>query len=414
MHTALRPYMTTGVALVGASVIAVTPISPPPAEIHMPAPRVSSASVELTAAFDPITAYTQLFTNTFNNLVGLGGEVLADPAPILRQVLTNSIGNAKIIGGSLQSAGAGVMTTIQGLPAEVETARDQLSAGDFAGAVNTVFSYVLAGLLFNIGLPLTEGPATVVQNIVGNTNNVVQNGIIAVLLVALAPIYPINATVSAFGALGQDILTSAGSGDFVGVVSDLVSAPAVLADAFLNGFPSDLPSTIDPAGGLLTTSAVGFGTIENMLQAGKAIAGLLTLPAPASSVTDVSTTSNRLVTLDVMPHLKKGADVEDKSGQTGTDGTKTKSTLLGRLPKRANGATDLSDGNSAESGAPASAPAPRQRASAVVGGVQDKLTTKLGGGSAGLRTHLGKAGAANSGGDNSTGSGHADSGGAAK
>ena len=98
MHTALRPYMTTGVALVGASVIAVTPISPPPAEIHMPAPRVSSASVELTAAFDPITAYTQLFTNTFNNLVGLGGEVLADPAPILRQVLTNTIGNAKIIG----------------------------------------------------------------------------------------------------------------------------------------------------------------------------------------------------------------------------------------------------------------------------------------------------------------------------
>ena len=234
------------------------------------------------------------------------------------------------------------------------------------------------------------------------------------LLVALAPIYPINATVSAFGALGQDILTSAGSGDFVGVVKRPCRAPAVLADAFLNGFPSGLPSTIDPAGGLLTTSAVGFGTIENMLQAGKAIAGLLALPAPASSVTDVSTTSDRLVTLDVMPHLKKGADVEDKSGQTGTDGTKTKSTLLGRLPKRANGATDLSDGNSAESGAPASAPAPRQRASAVVGGVQDKLTTKLGGGSAGLRTHLGKAGAANSGGDNSSGSGHADSGGAAK
>ena len=414
MHTALRPYMTTGVALVGASVIAVTPISPPPDEIHMPAPRVSSASVELTAAFDPITAYTQLFTNTFNNLVGLGGEVLADPAPILRQVLTNSIGNAKIIGGSLQSAGAGVMTTIQGLPAELETARDQLSAGDFAGAVNTVFSYVLAGLLFNIGLPLIEGPATVVQNVAGNLDNVAKNGTLALLLVALAPIYPINATVSAFGALGQDILTSAGSGDFVGVVSDLVSAPAVLADAFLNGFPSDLPSTIDPAGGLLTTSAVGFGTIENMLQAGKAIAGLLTLPAPASSVTDVSTTSNRLITLHVTPHLKNGADVEDKSGQTGTDGAKTKSTLLGRLPKRANGATDLSDGNSAESGAPASAPAPRQRASAVVGGVQDKLTTKLGGGSAGPRTHLGKAGAANSGGDNSNGSGHADSGGAAK
>ena len=343
--------------------------------------------------------------------------MLADPAPVLRQILTNTLGNAKIIAGSLQAAGAAAGTVGQGLPAVLETARDQLSAGDFAGAVDTVFSYVAGGLLLQVGLPLIEGPVTVVQNIVGNTNNVVQNGIIAVLLVALAPIYPINATVSAFGALGQDILTSAGSGDFVGVVKDLVAAPAVLADAFLNGFPDGTSSFLDPAGGLLTTSAVGFGTIENMLQAGKAIAGLLTLPAPApapSSVTSVSTSSDRLITLHVTPHLKKGADVEDKSGQTGTDGTKTKSTLLGRLPKRANGATDLSDGNSAESGAPASAPAPRQRASAVVGGVQDKLTTKLGGGSAGPRTHLGKAGAANSGGDNSSGSGHADSGGAAK
>jgi len=409
--------MTTGVALVGASVIAVTPISPPPAEIHMPAPRVSSASVELTAAFDPITAYTQLFTNTFNNLVGLGGEVLADPAPVLRQILTNTLGNAKIIANSLQAAGAAAGTVGKGLPAVLETARDQLSAGDFAGAVDTVFSYVAGGLLLQVGLPLIEGPVTVVQNIVGNTNNVVQNGIIAVLLVALAPIYPINATVSAFGALGQDILTSAGSGDFVGVVKDLVAAPAVLADAFLNGFPDGTSSFISPAGGLLTTSAVGFGTIENMLQAGKAIAGLLTLPAPPpapSSVTSVSTASDRLITLHVTPHLKKGADVEDESGQTGTDGAKTKSTLLGRLPKRANGATDLSDGNSAKPSTSASAPAPRQRASAVVGGVQDKLTTKLGGGSAGLRTHLGKAGAANSGGDNSSGSGHADSGGAAK
>jgi hypothetical protein len=364
----------------------------------MPAPRVSSASVELAAAFDPITAYTQLFTNTFNNLAGLTGEVLADPAPVLRQVLANSIGNAKFIVDSLQSAGAAGVTVAQGLPATLQTARDQLSAGDFAGAVDTVFSYVLAGLLFNIGLPLTEGPATVAQNVAGNLNNVAQNGTLALLFVALAPIYPINATVSAFGALGQDILTSAGSGDFVGVVGDLVSAPAVLADAFLNRFPSDLPSPIDPAGGLLTTSAVGFGTIENLLLAGRAIAGLLTLPAPAaaSSVTSVSTASDKLVTLDVTPDRKTGADVEDKSGQTGTDGTKTKSTLLGRLGKRANGATDLSDGNSAESSKPASAPVPRQRASAVVGGVQDKLTTKLGAGTAGARTHLGKAAAVKS------------------
>jgi hypothetical protein len=194
-------------------------------------------------------------------------------------------------------------------------------------------------------------------------------------------------------------------------VKDLVAAPAVLTDAFLNGFPDGTSSLISPAGGLLTTSAVGFGTIENLLQAGKAIAALLTLPAPpppAASVTSVSTASDKLITLDVAPDLKRGAD------QTGTDGTKTKSTLLDRLTKPANGATDLSDGNSAESSKPASAPAPRQRASAVVGGMQDKLTTKVSAGSAGLRTHLGKARAANSGSDTSSDSGHAHSGGGAK
>src|SRR5215475_7626706 len=139
MHSALRPYMTTGVALVGASVIALTPISPPPAQIEAAAQRISSsASVALTAAFDTLTAYTQLVTNTINNLAGLGGEVLADPLPVVRQILTNTLGNAKIIAGSLQSAEAAAVTVGRGRPATLETARGQLAAGDFAGAVDTV------------------------------------------------------------------------------------------------------------------------------------------------------------------------------------------------------------------------------------------------------------------------------------
>jgi hypothetical protein len=77
--------------------------------------------------------------------------------------------------------------------------------------------------------------------------------------------------------------------------------------------------------------------------------------------------------------------------------------LVDGLAKPANGATDLSDGNSAETSAPTSAPAPRHQGTAVLSGVQDKLTAKLG-----------MAGAANSGGDGSSDSGHADSGGATK
>ena len=40
MHLALRPYVTTGVAIVGASVIAVAPIAPLPADIQIPNPAV--------------------------------------------------------------------------------------------------------------------------------------------------------------------------------------------------------------------------------------------------------------------------------------------------------------------------------------------------------------------------------------
>jgi hypothetical protein len=87
------------------------------------------------------------------------------------------------------------------------------------------------------------------------------------------------------------------------------------------------------------------------------------------------------------------------------------------LTKRANGATDLSDGNSAESSAPSSAPAPRQRAIDAVSGVQDKLTAKRGDSPGGLRTalsNLGKTHPAKSGADKSSGSSDGDSGGATK
>ena len=50
MHAAIRPYATGGIALVGASVIAVSPIAPPLPDIHLPNPAHVAASVELAAA----------------------------------------------------------------------------------------------------------------------------------------------------------------------------------------------------------------------------------------------------------------------------------------------------------------------------------------------------------------------------
>lgn len=62
MSTALRPYLTTGIALVGASVIAIAPVTVPPPELPAAptaAARTVTADVEFTALLDDLVAAVQ-------------------------------------------------------------------------------------------------------------------------------------------------------------------------------------------------------------------------------------------------------------------------------------------------------------------------------------------------------------------
>jgi hypothetical protein len=93
MHHALRPYVTTGVALVGASVIAVAPIQPTSTDIQIPNPlRQSSQAVQLTQAFEnfvnqvdflliatPVVRGTEIFVVPIADLLGLEN---ADQLPL--------------------------------------------------------------------------------------------------------------------------------------------------------------------------------------------------------------------------------------------------------------------------------------------------------------------------------------------
>ena len=60
-----RSYLTAGVALVGASVIVVSPMAPMP-DIHLPSIR--SAEAQLAALANPFDAYAQVFQDTIANL----------------------------------------------------------------------------------------------------------------------------------------------------------------------------------------------------------------------------------------------------------------------------------------------------------------------------------------------------------
>lgn len=65
VHTALRPFVTTGIAIVGASVIAVAPVTLPPPQspsvevVAADVVRSVSADVELTALADVLAAFPQ-------------------------------------------------------------------------------------------------------------------------------------------------------------------------------------------------------------------------------------------------------------------------------------------------------------------------------------------------------------------
>src|SRR4051812_16053159 len=283
MHAAIRSYATAGMALLGAGAIAITPISPISDPVHSAALRISNADVNLVALVDPVTAYTNLVTHTVASLTGLANEIAADPLPILRAMLGNDLGNAQILADALSQSGAALSDQLKALPAALQTTVTQLRNGQVSDAIVGLFGTGV-GLLLGPALPLIGGVVPVIQNMVANYNDVIQNALPIVLAsVALTPIYPISATVSAFAALAQNVVDSISSRDFTSVLEDFVSAPAVLTDAFLNGFPGGPTVFIDPAGGLLSGAAVGFGTIENMLQAAKTIAAQLTRPVPPAS-----------------------------------------------------------------------------------------------------------------------------------
>ena len=69
MQKAVRSYITTGIALVGAGAIVMSPISVAPPEVHVPAVHASAMSVDLAAAVNPITEWVQVLQTSLQRLL---------------------------------------------------------------------------------------------------------------------------------------------------------------------------------------------------------------------------------------------------------------------------------------------------------------------------------------------------------
>jgi hypothetical protein len=322
MQVASRPRLNAGIALVGASVIAVCPLAPTmPHDIHLPS--VQSAAVELAAlaapVANPVEQWAQVIQTAVANLGQLGQQLAADPAPILQQIIANQSANAAILGNAAGAASTAVTTALQALPAALQAAATQLGAGDVTGAVTALTGPVLPLVLGLIDAGFTGADAW--QAVVNTTQNFA-NAVAAVPKLALSGLLavasPLLSDINANAAVGQAVVDAVRTGDLVGVVTALVNAPAVLTGATLNGFGT-LPGIGTPLGGLLSGpgSIPGLtdGLISGLLSLrdtiaaaldpqAKAATAALTAKAPAIASVAALSTAGTTVTLTAPPATK--------------------------------------------------------------------------------------------------------------
>ncbi|MET4431798.1 hypothetical protein [Mycolicibacterium sp. 624] len=185
MQLALRPYVTSGIALVGASVIAMSPISPVTPDIHVPSISTSSVAVQLTASIDnPVDVFRPVFDQAGAAIQGFINTQAANPFPVLKQFIKNQVESATILGGVGRTAGEVLYVIATRMPAILQSAIAKSLAGDPA----TAFGDIVQGILTPAGALLVkmshvysvlQRPVAVFQELIAASFSRPQNFIIA-------------------------------------------------------------------------------------------------------------------------------------------------------------------------------------------------------------------------------------------
>jgi hypothetical protein len=268
MQIAVRPPVKAAIAALGVSALAIAPITVAPPDSKMTAvpAALSSTSVNLTAAVNPITAWVDVFTDAFDNVGTIGGAILADPAPAVRQVLENLLGYGEtVVGGVTGSinAAVGYFGPEGDFWEGLKTSATLLSEGNISGALFALSSTLIAGPVIELGMPLF-GILTIPGQIVQNAANVVQalTSVQFLLPITLSALGPVMATIGAIGDQLQGAFDSLGAGNFIDAVVNLINIPAAVVGAALNGYvlPDDTPMP-----GLLTAGPFIGGLVQTLL-----------------------------------------------------------------------------------------------------------------------------------------------------
>lgn len=211
MKSGIRPYVTAGVALVGAGAIAVTPVNAAATQT-----QVSHQAVQLAAIPSPLVLYPQVFLRSVSNAGALLEQYFADPFPIISATLSN-------MGVAFSDAVAA------------------LAFGTFDEFYSAAVDFVVEPFR-SAGAALSHLGAILAQPF----------AIEGFSIIAISPI------LSGFAATGKaiaEVFDAFTRLDLIGVVSAIINIPARIIDGVLNGVPGasfgifeDLPGLLSPLG----------------------------------------------------------------------------------------------------------------------------------------------------------------------
>jgi hypothetical protein len=261
--------------MVGASVIAVSPMAPPMPNIHLPAvhlPSLQSAEVDLAALANPFQAYMDVFDGAVANLEPILAAAAKNPTPILTQVLSNQITGFKALLASLPtSADALTSAVTNAASADPTSSLSQLLASEPAAlqtlvtALQTAFGQVSTALSTTVP-PLLQGAFTDLTdaNVEGAINNV--------LLAAISPVFPLtNVLGPALGVISAPLQSVVTAINALGPVGTILANPLQNVVNVLN-----LPSNPATATNFLLGAAGLIGPlVEAPAAAGTAIQGVI-------------------------------------------------------------------------------------------------------------------------------------------
>jgi hypothetical protein len=322
MQAALRSYITSGIAIVGVSVIAMAPIAATPRDV-----TIANPAVQLTAS--PFEEYQALITNSLKNIQGLIAQALAAPPPpselpFTLDSLINGLFDVSANIANFQKELSGLSQQVNSLEQLtqmlLQAAQGRLQAGDVQGALDIMLYtglFVAGGVAGFAVYPLTLlGP---------DVEEVAPSFAEAILNAAIAPDLSV---VAASGEVTQNVLNELKASDPQDILGDLIFAPAILTNGLLNGakLQTSIFGTVEIPGFLTDAtllSAEGPGPIALAIQLGQFTRALLG-PTAATAVSPAATQgTNNVFNLDVNetdqhaapPSAEKFSPTEDSTSE---------------------------------------------------------------------------------------------------